>query len=48
MPPREWTVVTCDLWQDMGNFTLTGLAPTAMGGSALFDRIELLQGLDPR
>ena len=44
--PREWTVVTRDLWQDMGDFTLTGFAPTAMGGSALFDRIELLQRLD--
>ena len=46
MPPREWTVVTRDLWQDMGDFTLTGIAPTAMGGYALFDRIELLQGLE--
>ena len=42
-PPREWTVVTRDLWKDFGNFTLTGLAPTAMGGPALFDRIELFQ-----
>jgi hypothetical protein len=25
----------------MGAFTLTGLAPTAMGGDAWFDRIEL-------
>lgn len=44
-PPREWTVVTRDLWQDMGNFTLTGIAPTAMGSPALFDRIELLQSI---
>lgn len=42
-PPREWTVVTRDLWKDFGDFTLTGIAPTAMGGAALFDRIELLQ-----
>ena len=42
-PPREWTVVTRDLWKDFGDFTLTGIAPTAMGGDALFDRIELLQ-----
>ena len=42
-PPREWTVVTRDLWKDFGDFTLTGLAPTTMGGAALFDRIELLQ-----
>jgi putative membrane-bound dehydrogenase-like protein len=41
--PREWTVVTRDLWRDFGDFTLTGIAPTAMGGAALFDRIELLQ-----
>ena len=46
-PPREWTVVTRDLWQDMGDFTLTGIAPTAMESSALFDRIELLQNLAP-
>jgi len=26
--------------------TLTGIAPTAMGGPALFDRIELLQTLE--
>ena len=31
-PPREWTVVTRDLWEDFGDFTLTGIAPTAMGG----------------
>jgi putative heme-binding domain-containing protein len=44
--PREWTVVTRDLWQDFGSFTLTGIAPTAMGGEALFDRIELLRTVD--
>jgi putative membrane-bound dehydrogenase-like protein len=42
-PPREWTVVTRDLWKDFGDFTLTGIAPTTMGGDTLFDRIELLQ-----
>jgi putative membrane-bound dehydrogenase-like protein len=41
--PREWDTVTLDLWKDMGAFTLTGLAPTAMGGDAWFDRIELLR-----
>jgi hypothetical protein len=41
--PANWTVVTRDLWKDFGDFTLTGLAPTPMGGPALFDRIELLQ-----
>ena len=35
--------MTCDLWQDFGTFTLTGIAPTAIGGDALFDRIELLE-----
>jgi putative heme-binding domain-containing protein len=44
--PADWTVVTRDLWKDFGSFTLTGLAPTAMGGEALFDRIELLRTLD--
>ena len=43
--PTEWTVVTVDLWKDFGAFTLTGIAPTAMGGPALFDKIELLQSL---
>lgn len=46
--PDEWTVVTRDLWQDFGEFTLTGIAPTAMGGEAQFDRIELLRTLDVR
>jgi hypothetical protein len=41
--PSDWTVVTRDLWRDFGEFTLTGFAPTALGGPALFDRIELLQ-----
>lgn len=41
--PRQWTVVTRDLWKEFGDFTLTGIAPTAMGGAVLFDRIELLQ-----
>jgi len=44
--PAEWTVVTRDLWKYFGPFTLTGIAPTAMGGEALFDRIELLRSLD--
>ena len=45
--PAEWTIVERDLWADFGDFTLTGLAPTAMGGEVLFDRIELLQALEP-
>jgi len=44
--PTQWVVVTRDLWQDFGPFTLTGIAPTAMGGEALFDRIQLLRTLD--
>lgn len=44
--PGQWTVVTRDLWKDFGPFTLTGIAPTAMGGDALFDRIELLFSID--
>jgi hypothetical protein len=35
-----------DLWQDFGEFTLTGIAPTAMGGAADFDRLEFLASLD--
>jgi putative heme-binding domain-containing protein len=41
--PSSWTVATRDLWADFGDFTLTGIAPTAIGGPALFDRVELLQ-----
>lgn len=43
--PQDWTVVTVDLWKDFGEFTLTGIAPTALGGAALFDRIELLPAI---
>jgi putative heme-binding domain-containing protein len=41
--PQQWVEVTCDLWKDFGPFSLTGIAPTAIGGDALFDRIELLR-----
>jgi putative heme-binding domain-containing protein len=41
--PSKWTEQTRDLWADFGDFTLTGIAPTAIGGPALFDRVELLQ-----
>ena len=44
--PTGWTVVTLDPWRDNGAFTLTGIAPTAMGGVASFDRIELPRSLD--
>jgi len=46
-PPARWQVVTVDLWKDCGSFTFTGIAPTAMGGTAYFDRIELLRSLEP-
>jgi putative membrane-bound dehydrogenase-like protein len=41
--PTSWTEQTRDLWADFGNFTLTGIAPTAIGGPVLFDHVELLQ-----
>lgn len=42
--PKEWTVVTIDLWQDMGDFTLTGCAPTCdRGEEAFFDMLILGQ-----
>jgi hypothetical protein len=44
--PREWVVVTVDLWQRFGPLTLTGIAPTPMGAPAFFDHLELLQSLD--
>jgi putative heme-binding domain-containing protein len=47
LPPREWTEVVVDLWQDCGSFQLTGIAPTAIGGEALFDRFELLRSPGP-
>ncbi|HEX3147076.1 MAG TPA: hypothetical protein VHR66_03280 [Gemmataceae bacterium] len=42
-PPRDWEVVTRDLFADFGSvpFTLTGLAFTSMDGEALFDHIYL-------
>jgi putative heme-binding domain-containing protein len=45
-PPSEWTVITVDLWDVTGEFRLTGIAPTAMGGAALFDSIQLLATRD--
>lgn len=40
--PTDWTVATMDLWKDIGDFTLTGLAPTCDGGDeAFFDAILL-------
>lgn len=40
--PGGWTVVTFDLWKDIGDFTLTGIAPTCDGGEeAFFDSMIL-------
>ncbi len=40
--PTDWTVVTMDLWKDLGDFTLTGIAPTCdRGEEAFFDSIIL-------
>ena len=40
--PTDWTVVTVDLWKDIGEFTLTGIAPTCdLGQEAFFDSILL-------
>jgi hypothetical protein len=44
--PTDWTVITRDLWKDFGDFTLTGIAPTAMGGAVLFDQVELKKNLE--
>lgn len=41
--PAEWREEVIDLWADAGAFSLTGVAPTAMGGEAFFDRLELWQ-----
>lgn len=42
-PPRQWEVVTRDLYADFGSvpFTLTGFAFTSMDGVALFDHVYL-------
>ncbi|MEY5014936.1 MAG: hypothetical protein RIS92_1294 [Verrucomicrobiota bacterium] len=40
--PMDWTVVICDLWKDMGDFTFTGIAPTCdKGEEVLFDGVVL-------
>jgi hypothetical protein len=45
--PREFTVVTRDLFADFGEFTLTGLGLSAVDGSnALFDHIYLARQAD--
>lgn len=44
--PKDWTVITVDLWKDFGGFTLTSIAPTAVDGPAYFDHIEFLASID--
>jgi len=40
--PATWTQITLDLWQDLGDVTLTGIAPTCdQGEEAYFDAILL-------
>ncbi len=43
--PKTWTTVTRDFWKDFGDCNIIGIAPTAMSGAGLFDRIELLQNV---
>ena len=44
--PSQWTEVTRDLWQDFGDFTITGLTFMSIGGrDAAFDRIYLARAL---
>ena len=48
--PTDWTVMTFDLWKDIGSFSLTGCAPTCdRGEEAFFDAMILgptLESLD--
>lgn len=40
--PSDWTLVTFDLWKDMGDIILTGCAPTCdQGEEAFFDSLIL-------
>ena len=41
----DWKSYTIDLWKDNGDFTITGIALTTMGGKGSYDKIELLKGL---
>lgn len=44
--PREWTVVTRDLWQDRGACTITGLGLFPMGGVLWLDHVHLGRSLE--
>ncbi|MFP6885429.1 MAG: hypothetical protein VCA40_13415, partial [Roseibacillus sp.] len=39
--PHKWQTFTIDLWRGNGDFNLTGMAFTVMGGEASYDGIEL-------
>ena len=43
--PTKWKSYTIDLWKDNGDFTITGMAFTTMGGKGSYDKIELLRDL---
>jgi hypothetical protein len=45
-PPREWTVVTRDLWQDRGDFTLTGIGLVPALGTLWFDHAYVARSLE--
>ena len=49
-PPREWTTITIDLWEELGDCTVTGICLAANGakdvGEALFDAIVIGRDLD--
>ena len=44
--PEDWRTFTIDLWKGNGEFQLTGIALTVMGGKASFDRIELMREVE--
>ena len=49
-PPREWTTITIDLWEELGDCTVTGICLAANGakdaGEALFDAIVIGRDLE--
>jgi hypothetical protein len=46
-PPQKWAVVTCDLYKDFGERTITGIALTAFGGrAAYFDHVYVARSID--
>ena len=46
-PPRQWTMITCDLFADFGECTVNGIAFTAFHGkAAYFDHVYLAQTIE--